>query len=307
VAAREAAGPLRLRAERRRWGEDVVKALLALCALVSLATTVGIVVALFLPALEFFGDVSLVDFLTGTDWSPLFEPAHFGVLPLIAGTFLVTVCAAAVCMPFGLGAAIYLSEYARSRTRTLLKPALELLAGIPTVVYGYFALTFVTPLLKDLGLPVGVFSALSAGLVMGVMLLPTVASISEDAMSAVPRDLRDGAYALGSTRLQVSTRIIVPAAISGIIASFVLAISRAVGETMIVLIAAGGQPNLTWNPLEAVQTMTAFVGATAQGDAATGTIAYKTIFAVGATLFVLTLIMNLISIRLVRRYREVYE
>ena len=307
MAAREAAGPLRLRAERRRWGEDVVKALLALCALVSLATTVGIVVALFLPALEFFGDVSLVDFLTGTDWSPLFEPAHFGVLPLIAGTFLVTVCAAAVCMPFGLGAAIYLSEYARSRTRTLLKPALELLAGIPTVVYGYFALTFVTPLLKDLGLPVGVFSALSAGLVMGVMLLPTVASISEDAMSAVPRDLRDGAYALGSTRLQVSTRIIVPAAISGIIASFVLAISRAVGETMIVLIAAGGQPNLTWNPLEAVQTMTAFVGATAQGDAATGTIAYKTIFAVGATLFVLTLIMNLISIRLVRRYREVYE
>ena len=307
MAAREAAAPVRLRAERRRWGEDVVKALLALCALVSVATTVGIVVALFVPAIEFFGDVSVVDFVTGTDWAPLFEPPYFGVLPLIAGTFLVTVCAAAVCMPFGLGAAIYLSEYARSRTRKLLKPALEVLAGVPTVVYGYFALTFVTPLLKGLGLPVGVFSALSAGLVMGVMLLPTVASISEDAMSAVPRDLRDGAFALGSTRLQVSTRIVVPAAISGIIASFVLAVSRAVGETMIVLIAAGGQPNWTWNPLEAVQTMTAFIAATGQGDVATGTTAYKTIFAVGATLFVLTLIMNLISIRLVRRYWEIYE
>jgi phosphate transport system permease protein len=181
------------------------------------------------------------------------------------------------------------------------------LAGIPTVVYGYFALTFVTPRLEDLGLPVGVFSALSAGLVMGVMLLPTVASVSEDAMAAVPRDLRDGAYALGSTKYQVATRIVVPAAISGIIASFVLGISRAVGETMIVLIAAGGQPNLTWNPLEAVQTMTAFVASTGQGDVPTGSIEYKTIFAVGATLFVMTLIMNLVSIRLVRKYREVYE
>ena len=299
--------PLRLRAARRRWGEDVVKILLALCAFVSVATTVGIVVALFVPAIEFFGDVSIVDFLTGTEWAPLFEPSFFGVLPLVAGTFLVVVCASLVCIPFGLGASIYLSEYARARTRKFLKPALEVLAGIPTVVYGYFALTLVSPLLQDLGLPVGLFSALSAGLVMGVMLLPTVASVSEDAMSAVPRDLRDGAYALGATRLQVSTRIVVPAAISGIIASFILAISRAVGETMIVLIAAGGQPNWTWNPLEAVQTMTAFIAATGQGDVATGTTAYKTIFAVGATLFVLTLIMNLVSIRLVRKYREVYE
>ena len=299
--------PLRLRAARRRWGEDVVKILLALCAFVSVATTVGIVVALFVPAIEFFGDVSIVDFLTGTEWAPLFEPSFFGVLPLVAGTFLVVVCASLVCIPFGLGASIYLSEYARVRTRKVLKPALEVLAGIPTVVYGYFALTLVSPLLQDLGLPVGLFSALSAGLVMGVMLLPTVASVSEDAMSAVPRDLRDGAYALGATRLQVSTRIVVPAAISGIIASFILAISRAVGETMIVLIAAGGQPNWTWNPLEAVQTMTAFIAATGQGDVATGTTAYKTIFAVGATLFVMTLIMNLVSIRLVRKYREVYE
>jgi phosphate transport system permease protein len=274
---------------------------------VSVATTVGIVVALFVPAIEFFGEISIVDFLTGTDWSPLFQPASFGVLPLVAGTLVVTGVAALVCVPFGLGAAIYLSEYASSRTRKILKPMLEILAGIPTVVYGYFAITAVGPLLKNLGLISGVQSALSAGLVMGVMLLPTVASISEDSMGAVPRDLRDGAYALGSTRLQVSTLIVVPAAISGIIASFVLGISRAVGETMIVLIAAGGQPSWTWNPLEAMQTMTAFIAATGQGDVPTGSIEYKTIFAVGATLFVMTLVMNVIAIRLVRRFREVYE
>ena len=308
MATRAAAQqPLRLRATRRRWGEDVVKVALALCAFVSVATTVGIVVALFVPAIEFFSEISIVDFMTGTNWAPLFEPPAFGVLPLIAGTLLVTGCACLVCIPFGLGSAIYLSEYARPRTRKYLKPLLEVLAGIPTVVYGYFALTFVTPLLQDVGVGVGVFSALSAGLVMGVMLLPTVASVSEDSMSAVPRDLRDGAYALGSTRLHVSTRIVVPAAISGIIASFVLAISRAVGETMIVLIAAGGQPNWTWNPLDAVQTMTAFIAATGQGDVPTGSIEYKTIFAVGAALFVMTFVMNLFAIRLVRRFREVYE
>jgi len=271
------------------------------------ATTVGIVVALFIPAIEFFREVSVWDYLTGTEWTALFSEPSFGVLPLVAGTVLVTLVAVLVCAPFGLGAAIYLSEYAHGRARNFFKPTLEVLAGIPTVVYGYFALTFVTPLLQDVGFNVGPFSALSAALVMGVMLIPTVASVSEDAMSAVPRDLRQGAYALGSTRLQVSTRIVVPAAISGIIASFVLAISRAVGETMIVLIAAGGQPNLTLNPTEAVQTMTAFIAATAQGDVATGTIAYKTIFAVGATLFVMTLVMNMVSIRLVRRFREVYE
>jgi len=210
-------------------------------------------------------------------------------------------------MPFGLGAAIYLSEYAQPRTRAILKPALELLAGIPTVVFGYFALLFVTPLLRDLGLDVAVFNALSAGLVMGVMLIPTVASLSEDAMSAVPQDLRSGAYALGSTRLQVSTRIVVPAAISGIVASYVLAISRAVGETMIVLIAAGQQPTLTFDPVKAVETMTAFIAATGTGDVPTGSLEYKTIFAVGLTLFVATLVMNFFSIRLVRKYREVYE
>jgi phosphate transport system permease protein len=308
LATQEAsAGAVRLRATRRRWGEDVVKVVLALCALISILTTVGIVVSLFIPAIEFFQDVSLREFFSGTEWAPLFSPSHFGVLPLVAGTIVVSLCAALVALPFGLGAAIYLSEYARSSTRQVLKPALEILAGIPTVVYGYFALTLVSPLLQDLHVGVSVFSALAAALVMGVMLIPTVASVSEDAMAAVPRELRDGAYALGSNRMQVALRVVVPAAISGIIASFVLAISRAVGETMIVLIAAGGQPNWTFNPLEAMQTMTAFIAATGQGDVPTGSLEYKTIFAVGATLFAMTLVMNLLSIRLVRKFREVYE
>ena len=297
----------KLRAQRRRIGEDVVKVLLLLCALISVATTVGIVVALFIPAFEFFQEVSIVDFLTGTTWAPLFEPAHFGVLPLIGGTLLVTLIAGIVAMPLGLGAAIYLSEYASPRARGILKPALETLAGIPTIVFGYFALTFMTSLLREIGIEVDIFNTLSAGLVMGVMLMPIVASLSEDAMGAVPRDLRDGAYALGSTKVQVATRIVVPAAISGIVASFVLAISRAVGETMIVLVAMGQQPNLTFDPREAAEAMTAFIAATGAGDVPTGSIEYKTIFAVGATLFVMTLVMNVFAIRLVRKYREVYE
>ncbi len=297
----------RLRAERRRIGEDVVKGVLALCALVSVATTVGIVIALFVPAIEFFREISIVDFLTGTNWSPLFEPASFGVLPLVAGTLLVTAIASIVAMPLGLGAAVYMSEYASPRARGIIKPAFELLAGIPTIVFGYFALTFVTPLLRDIGVPVDIFNTLSAGLVMGVMLLPTVASLSEDAMGAVPRDLRDGAYALGSTKVQVATRIVVPAAVSGIVASFVLAISRAVGETMIVLVAMGQQPNLSFDPREAAEAMTAFIAATGAGDVPTGSIEYKTIFAVGATLFLITLVMNVFAIRLVRKYREAYE
>ena len=301
------AAELTLRAERRRIGEDVVKVVLAACALISVATTVGIVVALFAPAFEFFREVPLADFLTGTTWAPLFEPPSFGVLQLVSGTINVAVIASLVAMPLGLGAAIYLSEYASPRTRGILKPALELLAGIPTIVFGYFALTFVTPLLRDLGIQVDIFNTLSAGLVMGVMLLPTVASLSEDAMGAVPRDLRDGAYALGATKVQVATRIVVPAAVSGIVASFVLAISRAVGETMIVLVAMGQQPNLTFDPREAAEAMTAFIAATGAGDVPTGSLEYKTIFAVGATLFVLTLVMNVVAIRLVRRYREVYE
>ena len=299
--------PIRLRAERRRWGEAVVKALLALCALVSVVTTVGIIFALLEPAIEFFREVSIVDFFSGDRWAPLFVPASFGVQPLLVGTFVVTFWACLVALPAGLGVAIFLSEYAHPRVRNTLKPALEVLAGIPTVVFGFFALTFFTPLLQDGGLEVGTFNVLAAGLVMGVMLIPTVASISEDAMSAVPQDLRDGAYALGASRLQVSTRIVVPAAISGIVASYVLAISRAVGETMIVLIAAGGIAQIAFDPREPAQTMTAFIGATGLGDVPTGSIEYKTIFAVGLTLFVLTLAMNLISIRLVRKFREVYE
>jgi len=298
---------LRLRAERRRIGEDVVKGALALCALVSVLTTVGIVVALLQPSIEFFREINFIDYITGTDWAPLFEPARFGVLPLIVGTLSVTFWACFVCIPFGLGSAIYLSEYARPRVRRLLKPALEVLAGIPTVVYGFFALTFFTPLLQDVGTGVGIFNALSAGIVMGVMLIPTVASISEDAMSAVPRDLRAGGYALGASRLQVSTRVVVPAAISGIVASFVLAVSRAIGETMIVLIAAGTLPQLTLDPRESVETMTAFIAATGIGDVPTGSVEYKTIFAVGLTLFCFTLVMNMVAIRLVRRYREAYE
>ena len=304
-------GRRRLGAPKPRHGERAIAAVLGLCALVSVATTVGIVVALFVPTVEFFRSVSLREFLTTTEWAPLFDRARFGVLPLAAATLVTTLCALAVCVPFGLGAAIYLSEYASGRARSLLKPALEVLAGIPTVVYGFFALTFVTPLLQEIwfgpGDPPQIFNGLSAGLVMGVMILPTIASLAEDAMSAVPQSLRAGAFALGSTKLQVSTRVVVPGALSGIVAAIVLGISRAVGETMIVLVAAGGTPNFTFNPAEAMQTMTAFIAAAGMGDQPTGTIGYKTIFAVGAALFVATFVMNQLSIRLVRRYREAYE
>jgi phosphate transport system permease protein len=307
LAGETAAVGARIRRTGRRWSEDLVKAFLGVCALVSILTTIGIVISLLVPAIEFFAEVSPVDFLTGTDWAPLFEPASFGVLPLISATFMVTAVAALVFVPFGLGAAIYLSEYARPGVRKWLKPALEVLAGIPTVVFGYFALTLVTPLLRDIGVQVGIFNVLSGGLVVGVMLIPTVASLSEDAMTAVPQSLRDGAYGLGASKLQVSTRIVVPAAISGVVASFVLAISRAVGETMVVLLAVGQQPNLSLDVRQGAETMTAFIGATGAGDIPTGSLEYKTIFAVGLTLFVLTLVMNVIAIRLVRRYRQVYE
>jgi phosphate transport system permease protein len=296
-----------LRAKRRRWGEDLIKLSLFAAALVSIATTIAIIVALLKPAIDFFAEISPWEFLSGTTWAPLFEPAHFGVLPLVVGTLVVTFWACVVAIPFGLGAAIYLSEYADDRVRRVIKPLLEILAGVPTVVYGYFALTFFTPFLRDVGVDVEIFNVLSAGLIIGVMLIPTVASLSEDAMYAVPRDLRDGGYALGATRRQVSTRIVVPAAISGIVASFILAVSRAIGETMIVLIAAGQLARISFDPRESVETMTAFIAATGNGDVPTGSIEYKTIFAVGLLLFVMTLVMNVISIRLVRKYREVYE
>jgi phosphate transport system permease protein len=293
--------------KRIRWGEQFVHAILFLAAAISVLTTVGIVFSLLAPAIDFFREVSVWEFVSGTTWAPLFLDAHFGVLPLVVGTFLISFLSALVAFPLGLGVAIYLSEYAKPRVTVALKPILEILAAIPTVVLGYFALTFVTPFLRDIGLGVEIFNALSASLVLGVMLIPTIASLSEDAMAAVPRELRDGGYALGADKLQVSTRIVVPAAISGIIAAFVLGFSRAVGETMIVLIAAGQLAQITFDPRETIETMTAFIGATGNGDVPTGSIEYKTIFAVGLTLFLMTLVLNLISIRLVRKYREVYE
>lgn len=300
-----------LRQQRSRVGEKLVFVLLFAAALVSVATTIGIVVSLFVPAAEFFSEISVWEFLTGTVWTPTFANPEFGVLPLIVGTLLATVIASIVALPLGLGSAIYLSEYATDRLRRMFKPALEVLAGIPTVIYGYFALTLVTPFLRWL-VPGGedvptIFNTLSAGVVMGVMIIPTVASLSEDAMAAVPNGLRQGAFALGSNKRQVSTRVVVPAALSGISAAFILGISRAIGETMIVTLAGGLQPNMSLNPLEFHQTMTAFIASTAGGDIATGTTIYKTIFAVGALLFLFTFVMNMISIRLVRKYREVYE
>jgi phosphate transport system permease protein len=299
--------PVALPKKKIRWGEQFVHLLLFLAAAISVLTTVGIVISLILPAFDFFREVSPVDFLTGTTWAPLFLDAKFGVVPLVVGTFVISLWSALVAFPLGVGVAIYLSEYANQRVAGVLKPILEILAAIPTVVLGYFALTFVTPLLRDIGIQVEIFNALAASLVLGVMLIPTIASLSEDAMAAVPNDLRDGGYALGADKLQVSTRIVVPAAISGIIASFVLGFSRAVGETMIVLIAAGQLAQITFDPRHTIETMTAFIGATGNGDVPTGSIEYKTISAVGLTLFVITLIMNLISIRLVRKFREVYE
>jgi phosphate transport system permease protein len=292
----------------RKLRQRIIKTLLMACAYLSVLTTFGIVFVLIFETINFFREVSIVEFLTSTRWSPSFTNPQFGIIVLICGTLLTTLVAIAFAVPVGLLAAIFLSEYASARLRRWLKPALEILAGVPTVVYGYFALTFVTPFLQATIFPsLQIFNALSAGLVMGVMIIPTVASVSEDAIYAVPRALREGAYALGATRREVATRIVIPAALSGIVASVILGISRAVGETMIVAIAAGNLANLTANPLDAVQTMTAFIVQVASGETATGTVVFNTIFAVGMSLFVMTLILNLISYWFVRRYREIYE
>jgi phosphate transport system permease protein len=303
-------GPRSLRRARPRYGERVIQGLLLLAALVSVATTVGIVVSLIPPTVDFFERVSFGEFLGGTEWTALFSSPRYGVLPLLGATMLITVIALVVAVPVGLGAAIHLSEYANRRVRAFLKPALEVLAGVPTVVYGFFALNFVTPRLREWwpgGTGPDFQNALSAGLVMGIMIIPTVASLSEDAMSAVPNSLRDGAYALGSGKRTVSVRVVVPAALSGIVAACVLGVSRAVGETMIVAIASGNQAVLSWDPLKAMQTMTGFIAQAGSGDVPVQSFEYKTIFAVGALLFVISFVMNVISIRLVRRYREVYE
>ncbi|NIG66760.1 MULTISPECIES: phosphate ABC transporter permease subunit PstC [unclassified Microbacterium] len=295
-------------AGRRRPGEFLIKLCLRLAAAITVITTVGIVIALLVPSLSFFAEVSPFEFLFGTRWAPRFADASFGVLPLVTATLWTTVIALLVAVPFGLGAAILLAEYAKPRVRKVLKPLLEILAGIPTVVYGFFALQFVQgTVLRDwLQLPTGAFSVLAAGLVMGVMIIPTIASIAEDAMSAVPSALRQGSAALGANRMQTTLRVVFPAALSGIVAAVVLGISRAVGETMIVAIAAGSQAQLVSNPLEQGQTMTGFIANAALGDSRVGSLEYNTLFAVGLLLFLITLLINFISIRFVRRFREAY-
>lgn len=303
-----AGSPGSLRRTKARYGEKVIKGILILAATISILTTFGIVLSVLIPSIEFFLEVPITDFLFGTVWTPLFADGEFGVLPLVAGTLVITVIAVAIAIPLGLGSAIYLSEYASDRVRRVLKPTLEVLAGIPTVVFGFFALEFLTQVVLVKIFPdIDIFNALSAGLIMGVMIIPTVASLSEDAMAAVPSGMRDGAYALGSTKRQTAVKVVIPAALSGIVAAFVLGVSRAIGETMIVTIAAGLQPNLTLNPLQGMQTMTSYIAAAGSGDLSTGSIEYQSIFAVGLLLFVLTFFMNVISIRLVRRFRQVYQ
>jgi len=292
---------------RRRWGEEGIRALLFVCAFVSVGTTAAIIWILVREAWVFFQDVSPVAFFFGTRWTPLLEPRSFGVLPLVCGTALVVVGAALVSLPLGLASGIFLSEYASDRTRGILKPVLEILAGIPTVVYGYFALTFITPILMRVFPETQVFNAASAALVVGIMILPMVASLCDDAFRAVPQSLRDAGYALGATDYEVSTQVVLPGALSGVLASFVLALSRAIGETMAVTLAAGATPKLTLNPLESIQTMTAYIVQISLGDTPAGSIGYQTIFAVGILLFAITLGMNWLANRVLHRFREEYE
>jgi len=287
--------------------EFLIEWALFLCALLSIGTTLGIILVLAVETFAFFSEVSIVEFLFGTEWTPLFASPRFGVLPLVAGTALVSSIAMLVAVPMGLLSAIYLSEYADPRIRRTIKPVLEILAGVPTVVYGYFALLFVTPLLQRFIPDLAGFNALGPGIVMGIMILPLVSSLAEDAMQAVPRGLREGSYALGATRMQTSLRVVVPAALSGITAAFILAASRAIGETMIVAIAAGQQPRLTWNPLVPIETMIAYIVQVSMGDTPQGTLEYRTIFAVGALLFLGTFVLNLASAWLRERFREEYS
>jgi len=284
-----------------------IERLLFSSAFFTIIITAGILMVLAWETIRFFLEVSPWEFLTSTQWTPLFSEKHFGIMPLFCGTFLTSLIAMAVALPIGLISAIYLSEYATEKFRNTVKPLLEVLAAVPTVVYGYFALLFVTPLLQIFIPGLSGFNALSAGIVMGIMIIPIISSISEDAMHAVPMGLREGAYALGSTRFQVSWKVVVPAAFSGIAAAFILGMSRAIGETMIVAVAAGSQPQLTLNPLDSVQTITAYIVQVSLGDTPTGTIEYATIFAAGSALFVTTLGLNLLSFWLRKKFRETYE
>ncbi len=287
--------------------EGLIKGFCVLCAILSVLTTFGIVYTLGIEALHFFQRVPMSDFFSGTEWTPTFADPSYGVQPLVRGTFMVTVGAACVALPIGLLASIYLSEYANHKVRSILKPLLEILAGIPSVVYGYFAITFVTPTLRQFfGDNVNLFNALSASIVVGIMILPLVSSLCEDALSAVPKALREGAYGLGATKLEVTGKIVVPAALSGIVASFILAISRAVGETMAVSLAAGSMPSMTLNPFEGTLTMTAFIVNANKGDTPVGTTAYYSQYAVGLLLFLVTLMLNLGARAIVKKFRQVY-
>ena len=293
--------------KRSRWIEEATRSGFFLCALASVLTTFGIVFVLIREAIPFFQVVPFWDFLFGTRWNALIEPRSFGVIPLFMGTMIIVIGSGLIAIPIGLASAIYLSEFASDRTRKIVKPVLEILAGIPTVVYGYFALTGITPLLKLMNDDISVFNALSASIVVAVMILPMVASLCDDALKAVPRALREGGFALGSTKTEVSLKIVVPAALSGIVASFVLAFSRAIGETMAVTLAAGATPKLTMNPLESIQTMTAYIVQVATGDIEHGSVSYYSLYAVGGMLFLITLGANLLSHRILKKYREQYE
>ncbi|MCX7185271.1 MAG: phosphate ABC transporter permease subunit PstC [Nitrosospira sp.] len=291
---------------RRNLRERFIEALLFLTAFASVAITLAIVVMLVKESYEFFQHVSIWDFLTDTQWTPLFDDAHYGILPLVSGTLVSSAVALLVAIPLGTIIAIYLSEFAPFTVREIAKPFLELLGGVPTIVYGYFALLFVTPLLQQIFPELPGFSLLSAGLVMGIMIIPYVSSLSEDAMRAVPMSMREGSYAMGATRFQTAIRVVMPAAYSGIAAAYILGISRAVGETMVVAVAAGMQPNLTWNPMEPAATITAYIVQVSLGDLPHGSIGYQTIFAAGLTLLLMTLSFNIIGHILRKRYREIY-
>lgn len=290
----------------RKIKEGAIETILFLSALSSVFITISIVVVLSYESFGFFKEVPLIEFLTGKEWTPLFAEPKFGILPLISGTLLTTLIALIVALPLGLTAAVYLSEYAPHRLKEIIKPILELLAAVPTVVYGYFALLFLTPILQKFIPDLSGFNALSPGIIMGIMIIPYVSSVSEDAMRAVPMHIREGSYAMGATKLQTAFKVVIPSAFSGIAAAFIIGISRAVGETMVVAIAAGGMPNLTANPLEPVQTLTAYIVAVSLGDVPHGTIEYKTIFAAGITLFLITLVFNIIGFWFRKRIREVY-
>ena len=292
---------------RSSWLEGLIHFFLVSCAVVSILTTIGIVFLLLYNSIPFFREVSVVEFFTGTKWAPTFEPQHFGILPLLCGTFLVAGGAAVIAIPLGLGTAIYLSEYASPLVRDIVKPLLEILAGVPSVVFGYVAVVFVSPVIRSVFPSADLFNALNACIVVGIMILPMITSLSEDVLRSVPRSLREGAYALGATKLDVTMRVIVPAALSGIVASFILAITRAVGETMAVTLAAGAEAKLTLNPLSSIQTMTAYIVEISQGDIPAGSIEHRTIFAVGLTLFAVTFLLNVLAQRVLSRMREKYE